>query len=108
MKAEMPERKRLEYALLLIARQHGASTEAAQVAAEALERWRASEPANELAAQAAMAGWAQTDGSALQGDMPMPATQSARAQQTRRRALSVLGVAGVAGLAGGQPFSCTL
>ncbi|BDR08799.1 FecR domain-containing protein [Comamonas thiooxydans] len=100
MKAEMPERKRLEYALLLIARQHGASTEAAQAAAEALGRWRASEPANELAAQAAMVGWAQTEGSALQGEMPMPATQSARAQQTRRRALSVLGVAGVAGLAG--------
>jgi transmembrane sensor len=75
--------------LLLIARQHGASTEAAQVATETLERWRAREPANEQAAQAAMAA-GRDQGSALQGEMPLPATHSARVQQTRRRALSVL------------------
>lgn len=96
----MPDRKRLEHALLLIARQHGASPEAAQAATEALARWRAREPANEQAAQAAMAAWEATQGSALQGEVPLPATHSARVQQTRRRALSVLGVAGVAGLAG--------
>ncbi|MPS92359.1 FecR family protein [Comamonas sp.] len=100
MTVETPGRKRLEYALLLIARQHGASPETAQAATRALARWRASEPANELAARAALAGWAQTDGSALQCEVPLPATHSARLQQNRRRALSVLGLAGVSGLAG--------
>ena len=51
----MPDRKRLEHALLLIARQHGASPDVAKAATEALARWRAREPANEQAAQAAMA-----------------------------------------------------
>lgn len=94
--ADLPDRKRLEHALLLIARQHGASPQAAQAARTALARWRARESANEQAAQAAMAGWAATEGSALQGELPLPATHAAR----RRRALSVLGVAGIAGLAG--------
>lgn len=90
------DRKRLEHALLLIARQHGGSPQVAQEAAAALARWRAEEPGNELAARAALAGWSVTEGAGLQGELPLPATQAVR----RRRALSVLGVAGLAGLAG--------
>ncbi|MDR3002975.1 MAG: FecR domain-containing protein [Acidovorax sp.] len=94
------ERKRLEHALLLIARQHGGSTQTAHAAKEALARWRAQEPANEAAALAAQAAWTATDGQALQGELPLPASQAQRERQTRRRALSVLSVLGVAGLTG--------
>jgi len=95
-----PERKRLEHALLLIARQHGGNAQTAQVAAEDLARWRRQEPANERAALAALAGWSATDAVALRGAVPLPSSQDERARTTRRRALSVLGVAGLAGMLG--------
>lgn len=100
MTAAVPDRKRLEYALLLIARQHGCGPDKAQAARDALARWRALDPANEQAAQHALAGWAATDGRALQGALPLPGDWAQVAQQTRRRALSVLGIAGMAGVVG--------
>ena len=95
-----PARKRLEHALLLIARQHGGSADAASAARSAFAQWRALEPANESAAQAALMGWSTTDAQALKGDVPMPSTQAERDRATRRRVLSVLGVGGVAAMAG--------
>lgn len=95
-----PERKRLEHALLLIARQHGGNAQTALVAAEDLACWRRQEPANEQAALAALAGWSATDAVALRGAVPLPSSQNERARTTRRRALSVLGVAGLAGMLG--------
>lgn len=98
--ATQPERKRLEHALLLIARQHGGNAQTVQAATEALARWRRQEPANELAALAALAGWSATDAVGLQGEVPLPTSQNERVRTTRRRALSLLGVAGLAGMAG--------
>lgn len=89
------ERKRLEHALRLIARQHGGSPDTAQAAKAALARWCAQAPANAQTAQAAWAGWAATQCSALQGELPLPAR---RTTPTRRHAL--LGALGVAGLIG--------
>lgn len=93
-------RKRLEHALLLIARQHGGSAETASAARADFAEWRALEPANESAAQAALMGWSTTDAQGLKGDVPMPSTQAERDRVARRRVLSVLGVGGVAAMAG--------
>ena len=93
---EPAARKRLEHALLLLARQHGGSAESSARAKEALAIWRTKDPLNESAALAAMRGWRATQASDLRSDMQMPLSQQARHQRTRRRVLSVLGIAGVA------------
>ena len=92
---EPAARKRLEHALLLLARQHGGSAESSARAKEALAIWRTKDPLNETAALAATQGWRVTQASDLRSDMQMPLSQQARHQRTRRRVLSVLGVAAV-------------
>lgn len=102
--AAVSSRQLLEYALLLIARQHGGDAAAAQAAQDELARWRHAAPANEAAAQAAWRGWAATEAGGLQGAMPLPPTQAERDahhQRTRRRVLSALGLAGLVVAAGG-------
>lgn len=93
-------RKLLEYALLLIARQHGGDSATAKAAQEAFAQWRSAAPAHEAAAQAALRGWAATQADNLQGAVPLPPTQAARDATARRRVLSVLGFAGLAAAVG--------
>nr|WP_312990172.1 FecR domain-containing protein [Comamonas koreensis] len=93
-------RKRLEYALLLIARQHAGEAASAKAATQTLARWRAQSPDNEAAAQQALQGWQATEAHALQADFALPTSQAERSRQQRRRSLSLLGTAGLASLLG--------
>ncbi len=92
-------RKLLDYALLLVARQHGGDAATAAFARDEFARWRSTAPAHEMAAQAALRGWAATDARALQDSVPMPAR--ARAEPTRRRVVATLGVTGLLAALGG-------
>jgi transmembrane sensor len=94
-------RKLLDYALLLIARQHGGDDATAASARDEFSRWRSAAPAHEMAAQAALRGWAATEAQALQDSIPLPAAQHAGTAQTRRRIVSALGVAGLVAALGG-------
>ncbi|QIL80211.1 iron dicitrate transport regulator FecR [Diaphorobacter sp. HDW4A] len=93
---EPTARRRLEHALLLLARQHGGSGDAAAYAENAFAQWRGKHPLNESAALAALQGWRATEACELRTDLPLPPAQQQRTQRMRRRVLSVLGLAGVA------------
>lgn len=98
---EPAARRRLEHALLLLARQHGGDAASARRASESLAAWRARDPLNESAAQAALQGWNATQAAGLRQELPLPATQQAAVQRRRRQVLSVFGVAGLAATVAG-------
>jgi transmembrane sensor len=98
--ASVSSRRLLEYALLMIARQHGGDPVTARAAEAELAIWRQAAPAHEAAAQAALRGWGATEAPGLRGTVPLPPTSAVRAASRRRFVMSVLGVAGVAVLVG--------
>jgi transmembrane sensor len=89
-----PGKRYLEFALLLIARQHGGDPATAAAARASLEDWRQADPAHDQAYRAALNGWQATEAGALRDAIPLPASQAARAQG-RRRVLASLGIAGL-------------
>lgn len=99
----MPPRKSFEYALLLIARQHGGGVSTAKSATEELERWRDEDPANEICYQLALRSWITTNPSGLEDKLPKAelVIAASRRREKRRQFINVIGVAGLFGLTGG-------
>ncbi|MBC3920544.1 FecR domain-containing protein [Undibacterium sp. CY18W] len=88
--------KHLEYAMLLIVRQHGGDPEVAQQALETSQQWRTQASDHETAYQTALKAWKLSDAGELKGQLPIPSVN-----QSRRRVTIALAVVGAAVLVGG-------
>lgn len=92
--ATSPNKRHLEHALLLIARQHGGDPATAEQASTDLEAWRLAEPAHDQAYRRALDAWRATDAAGLRDTFSLPSTQAAR-NQRRRQIVASLGIAGL-------------
>jgi len=93
-----PDPALVEYALTLIARQHGGDPAAVQSAQQRLREWRAFDPRHETAWRAADRLWSSADPTGWGAPMPLPPSAAQRRKRGRALALGAVAALSLGGL----------